>query len=187
MNFIGEWCRERCRIGGKCENCSKYCKPRFELAYAVKCSETTIWNLIFCNGYITHPCIADRIADHLGATAEQRDSIVHVDRRGGYIPIYDRVSDAYTENRGGVRAACMKEIVAIDRAGIEVLRLGSISEAAKRFRSTSPTVSNRCRRIGSVGYDEFIPPGVTFRYATEWDAMDENERKTDISRRNFPR
>lgn len=187
MNFIGEWCRERCRIGGKCESCAKYCEPRFELASAVKCSEATIWNLIFCAGYITHPGIADRIADHIGATAEQRDSIVHADRCGGYIPICDRVPDTHIENCGGARAVCMKEIVAIDRAGIEVLRLSSISDAAKRFGSTPPTVSNRCRRIGSVGYDEFIPPGITFRYAVEWDAMDENERKTDIGRRNFPK
>lgn len=187
MNFIGEWCRERCIIGSKCESCSKYCAPRFELAEAVKCSEATVWNLIFCKDYITHPNIADRIADHLGATVEQRDSIVHMDRRGGYIPICDRVSQKRNENRGGSRAACMKGIVAIDRAGIEVLRFDSIGEAAKRFGSTPPTVSNRCRRVGSAGYDEFIPPGVTFRYAAEWDAMDENERKTDISRRNFPR
>lgn len=182
MNFIGEWCREQCMIGRECEGCSAYCEPRYELAHAVKCSEATIWNLIFCNGYITHPGIADRIADYVGATSEQRDSIVHASKRGSYVPNrsckLEFVSKAFPGS---------KEVVALDRVGLEVMRFPSIAEAAKKFKTSSNSVSTRCRRKGSASCDEFLSCGFTFRYAAEWDAMGENERKTDISRRNLPK
>lgn len=187
MNFIGEWCRERCGIGGRCERCSAYCEPRYELAGAVKCSEATIWNLIFCEGYITHPGIADRISDHLCAASEQRDSIVHPSKRGGYVPLCDREAKPrrMLPDVGG--ASVMKEVVAVDRVGLEVMRFVSIVEAAKKFKTSTEMVSKRCRRKGSASNDEFLAPGVTFRYAAEWDAMSEDERKQDIGRRNFPK
>jgi hypothetical protein len=39
------------------------------------------------NGHrsITHPKIADALADYIGATAEERDNIVHSGYRGTYV------------------------------------------------------------------------------------------------------
>ena len=47
----------------------------------VGCSAELIF--IIENGGITHPNIANKIALVAGATAEQRDSMVHEERRGG--------------------------------------------------------------------------------------------------------
>lgn len=86
MNWIGKWCSEYCRVGGDCDGCHRYCEPRYALTKVAQCSEYLIWMLINERGAITHPKIADALADYIGVTAEERDSIVHPMHRGTYIP-----------------------------------------------------------------------------------------------------
>ncbi|MBO7670941.1 MAG: hypothetical protein J6S60_10170 [Oscillospiraceae bacterium] len=69
-------------------------------------------------------------------------------------------------------------VVVIDRSGVVLRRCHGVTNAAVLYGMDKTFVSSRCnRRI----VEEFQPHGVTFRYADEWDAMDEETRLADIA------
>lgn len=72
MHWITEY-RKKMQIG------------RLRFARAARCSERLIFMLEEGQG-ITHPIIANRIAEMCGATAEQRDSIAHGKHSGEWAP-----------------------------------------------------------------------------------------------------
>ena len=135
-------------------------------------------------GGITHPNIANKIAIVAQATPEQRDSMVHPDRRGGWRPPkpkrrseHEKLPQPLAPN---VIPDNARRVVMIDIAGKEIARFESISDAAEAVGCTPGTVSNRCRRAISCGTGEFRFFDCTWRYAQEWDSMSELARAADI-------
>lgn len=177
MNFIEEWCKNRCSLKNACDVCTETCFPRFRLAEAVGCSEYLIWILMNERNGKTHPLIADAIADYIGATSEQRDSIVDKKHHGKYKPNPKRKF----QNRKRFRRTSWnaKGVVAIDRVGNIVKRYDSSVEAAEQFGCSSSSIAYRCNRY-RISKDEFKPYGMTFRFSAEWDQMTEDERRRDL-------
>lgn len=180
MNWIGTWCKARCDIGNSCDNCRAQCLPRMRIASAVGCSEGLIWILMNEAGGVTHHAIADRIADYLGATAEQRDSIVHKTHKGTYKPNTtgkpQRFSNSYC-------AQSAKSVVAINRFGKVIKRYDSIKAAADSARLHGASVTYRCNRL-CTAEDEFKDLGMTFRFEEDWNNMTYEEKMNDIMRRS---
>lgn len=148
----------------------------------VGCSAELIF--IIENGGITHPNIANKIALVAGATAEQRDSMVHEERRGGWQPPkakrraeFEKTPQPMAPN---VIPDNARRVVMIDICGKEITRFESESAAADAVGCTATTVSNRCRRLTSPGTGEFRFTDCTWRFAEEWDAMSEEARMADI-------
>ena len=181
MNWIGRWCKEHCQIDKDCDHCSDLCLPRFNIARAVNCSEYLIWILVNQNGGITHPEIANAIADYIGATAEERDSIVAMEHRGKWKPNTNR---AFFEPDSSwqlvPRHGNGKSVVVVDRVGEVIARYSSITTAASRMRVDNGLVSRRCNHIGSDLRDEFEPNSFTFRFADEWDVLTPEERRANV-------
>ena len=160
---------------------------RERLAKQVGVSEQLIWKAENENGFKTHPLIANDIADYIGATAEQRDSIVHKKHHGTYKPnprakrYVAAVEKKKEKEKRERKAAERREIVAVNIAGVEQGRYPTLVAAADaHLPCTTTTVSNRAGRKLSPGVNEFMPYGVTFRYADEWDKMSVDERKEDM-------
>lgn len=133
---------------------------------------------------ITHPEIANRIAEVTGATAEQRDSIVHQKHRGTWTPRLRKKAEIKKEEKvrhfSGNVSPNARKVVRIARGGYETGRYESQSMAAMATGCTTMTVHNRCTRKLKPGTEEFSMYGCTFRYADEWDAMDERARMADL-------
>lgn len=158
---------------------------RETLGKQVECSERLIEYAEI--GYPIHPYFADAIADYTGATARQRDSLVHKKHRGTYIPKKKRqempLAAAKTAVKRELKRLPRREVVAVNRAGEEVGRYPTIVAAADAYEPcVQPTVANRCARKLSPSANEFLPYGVTFRYADEWDFMTELQRAEDMER-----
>lgn len=178
MHWIMDWCYKHCgevRKGPNCDKCvAYYCKPRFDLAAKVGCSEYLLWRLANGNREVTHPNIADRIADVTGATSRQRDSIVAAKHRGTYKR--NSIDEWKKPDSKPLKAI---PVVAIDVAGCEVSRFPSVVETARRFSISTHAVTNRCSRA-QIPKGEFNLVGFTFRLASEWDAMTPEQRKEDM-------
>ena len=134
---------------------------------------------------ITHPEIANRIAEVTGATAAQRDSIVHAKHRGTWTPKRKQKAEPPKEKEPtavapGTAPENARMVVRIDWGGYETGRYISQSDAALATGCSVMTVHNRCARKLKPGTAEFRPYGYTFRYAEEWDAMDETARMADL-------
>lgn len=179
MNWITKWCRERCEYNRDCNDCSEVCLPRFRLADAVGCSEYLIWILMFEKDSVTHPEIADLIADYTGATADERDRIVAAKHHGTYKPNPNRKFIEKKQCGGSWNA---KAVVAIDRLGCEIARYPTIESAAYGIGSKTHFVSIRCNKTGP-DRDEFKPYGMSFRFQREWDALTPEQRLKDIQER----
>lgn len=158
------------------------------LAQQVGVSEQVIWMAENQNGFKTHPLIADSIADYTGATSAQRDSIVHEKHHGTYKP-NPRAKRYGTGGAQQARPKVQKKlperriIVAVNRDCVELGRYPSLVAAAEAHEiGTMQSVADRCKRKLSPRANEFLPRGVTFRYADEWDAMPEWLRKDDMQR-----
>lgn len=180
-NWIGTWCAERCILNKRCEECSEVCSPRLAIASAVKCSEHLVWMLMFENNCVTSPYIANSIADYIGATVEQRDSIVHPKHHGTWKP-NPKLKNVNRYERIGRRDA--KPVVAVDRCGYILRRFPSMQAAAKYVGCSGPTVSIRCSEA-QLDKDEFMPYGITFRFESEWDKLTQEERYENIQKRRF--
>ena len=179
MNIIQRWCAARCGVDCECGRCTAECIPRARLAEAVGVSEHLLWILQNQTGGITHPKIADDIADFIGATPEERDELVHEKHRGTYVP--NPKNPALKKNRRAVQKTYNSlGVVAVDVAGEEVARFQSICDAAKRFNCNALTVVRRCNR-GITSQDEFEPLGVSFRFLEEWAVMSKQQRRADIA------
>lgn len=144
-----------------------------------KCSALLIG--IVEGGGITHPNIANQIAIIAGATAAQRNSMVHKNYRGGWEPPKRRpehknppkplVPDVIPDHA--------RRVVAIDIAGNEIGRYESLRAAADAAGCTQAAVSNRCHRRRVIA-SEFSSYSCTWRFEEEWDAMSELARAADI-------
>ena len=180
MNFVAEWCRARCSKKRTCEDCYGWCVPRERLASEVGISEYLVWILQNQRGAVTHPKIADALADFIGATSDQRDQIVHKRHRGTYKP-NPKNTDLKRNTRRKVisHQGQMMFVVAIECGGNEVGRFDNGGEAARQFKCSASAVRNRCERILARD-NEFNLRGVSFRYAAEWDEMSHAERVQDI-------
>lgn len=177
MNWISEWLSSGCDVAKDCDHCFKYCARRKELGDKVGCSEALIYILQYEHGGVTHPTFADRIADLVKATPEQRDSIVHAKHKGTYVP---GKTKAYKGPRDNAQPSHMKRIVVVNCIGEVLNRFDSLKDTAQMYNCTDNTVYNRCNRKLKPTTDEFASYGVTFRYAEEWDAMTKQQQLDDI-------
>lgn len=157
-------------------------------AQQVNVSEELIWILENMEKGVTHPKIADAIADYTGATPQQRDSIVHKKHHGTYKPNprakrFDARSIPKRKEKPKIKKQYRRPVVAVNMAAVEMGRYPSIIAAADaHLPCTATTVTNRCARKLSPSVNEFMPYGVTFRYADEWDMMPERLREDDMKR-----
>lgn len=179
MNWIGTWCAERCTLGKDCNECSEICDSRLVIANAVGCSEHLVWMLMFQRGCVTSPHIADAIADYIGATVKQRDSIVHPKHRGTWTPNPELKGMDLQSGRSKHDA---KPVVVIDRDGDIVRRFASIQRTAMYYGCSRPTISLRCNG-GLDVEDEFILHGISFRFEADWVGMTRAERYKSIQKR----
>lgn len=156
----------------------------------VKVSDILLERLELEPKFRTVPRIADLIADVCGATAEQRDELVLEQYKGTWKPSKRVKSLEFRVERkktGGTeedqdkpsRAEnSRRPVVAVDRAGFALFRFASVHNAAARCGVTHKAVYPRCMR--RLGRDEFALLGFTFRYADEWDAMTDAQRRADV-------
>ena len=158
------------------------------LALQVGVSEQLIWNIENGKGYgFTQPLIANDIADFTGATAAQRDSLVHPKHHGTYKPNPKRrkkMQRAKPESKAEEkRNTNRREVLAISEGGVIVGTFSGLNAAAgEYFPCTAMTVCNRCARRLCPTVNEFLPYGVTFRYADEWLNMTDEQQLNDIRR-----
>lgn len=149
----------------------------------IGCSEVLI--AILEGGGVTHPAIANRIAEVTGATQQQRDMLVNKIHRGTWTPA--KIKPA--KGRGGRKIEPMqpgyephnaRPVVKVDCYGQALQIYASIREAAADAGCRSDTVRSRCERRLSKGTNEFQTRDFTWRYAAEWYAKDREARMSDI-------
>lgn len=151
---------------------------RQQFADFVPCSEALIYLLENQNGGITHPKLANRIADICGATIKQRDSIVHKKHHGTWAPSDEPVT--LGKNRHNVNNATA--VVKIDENGNVLARYANMTFAAKCNNTNDIKIAMYCRRKQPKYRDEFEEfGGFTVRFAHEWDHMTKAERRRDIA------
>ena len=171
----------------------------------VKVSDTLLERLEIEPKFRTVPKIADLIAEVCGATAEQRDALVLEHYKGTWKPkrkgtgtagkktgtssvtasgcaTFPRgeglgTAEEATDRHTRAENSC-RPVVAVDRAGFALFRFASVHNAAARCGVTHKAVYPRCMR--RLGRDEFALLGFTFRYADEWDAMTDAQRRADV-------
>lgn len=180
MNWIGTWCKQRCELEKNCDECYEICTPRIGIANAVKCQEHLIWILMNQRGGVTHPNIANAIANYIGATEEERDSIVAPIHRGTWKP------DPKKKNAARSRlysSQCALPVVAVDRLGRVLRRFPSIRLAAAHIGCSTDVVAKRCHCV-DMNKDEFVPYGMTFRFEPDWDMLSDAERRENIRKRS---
>lgn len=182
MHWIMEYCHKMCGGDNTCDRChAYYCKPRFDLANKAKCSEHLLWMLANGHNVVTHPNIADRIADECRATSEQRDTLVAAKHHGTYKPSPPSPTKAEEiREEISIQKNNCRPVVAVDVLGREVSRYISAEGAAHYLYCSSRSVWRRCQR--RCIKDEFEPFGITFRYADEYDAMTPEQRRADVAR-----
>lgn len=152
---------------------------RFQFAKAVGVSESLIWLLENERNAITHPMIANDIADYTGATIAQRDSIVHEKHKGTWRPDPKKrrrnKKAAKSETKPDTKPAAMcndgrfkgREVYAIDKDGEIVGRYISVSDAARQNAMETSTVYARCQE--TLVENEFLANDITFRFADGYD------------------
>lgn len=176
-NFITRWGMAKCDSRVDCSVCvNRRCYPRKELSEATGCSEQLVELLQSAHGAVTHPNIADRIADYIGVSPEERDEIVADKHNGTYIP-GTSTPPPFIEPYLSWNA---RYIVVLNRYGTELCRYGSADKVSYHTGASSGCILTRCKRELTV-VDEFDAHGITFRFADEWDAMTEEERIADLN------
>ena len=159
----------------------------------IGCTEALVYMLERSSRPITHPNIADLLAEACGATAEQRDSIVAKKWRGEWkgdgIPrclkgcewTMGKAKEAAPGPRDqpywrrGV--AGRRSIVKIDANGNVLERYVSLTQATALCGQSMNSIGERARKCVR---NEFIPGGHSFRFAEEWDKMTPEERRKDL-------
>lgn len=179
----------------------KHGLTRAELAQLAGVSPALIGILEDQNRAITHPQLANQIAEICGATAAQRDGIVHPKHRGTWKPsrkpadigrllrlrkprpkpekpkvevpdLPKRPAVQYGSNR--------RAVVALDREGRVLARYESIMAAGMGEGRNLSCVAMRCARKVAR---EWNRNDRTYRYADEWDAMNAAQRTADMAGR----
>ena len=177
-NWIATWCKQRCSIDKACDRCYCFCLPRLRVAKAVGCSEQLLWMLMNEHGCVTHPNIANAIADYMCATQAERDSIVAPKHRGTWTPRPGRISE--DRERGGSWNS--KGVVALDRLGQVIARFPTIKAAARHAGCSPSAISYKCNKMHAHG-DEFKQFGMAFRFEADWELMSPEEQLLDISKK----
>ena len=138
---------------------------------------------------ITHPQLADAIATVCGATAKQRDRIVHEKHRGQWtlnpddMPIVMAAIQAAMNDKPVKDAPKprvipgAKAVVKIDFYGNVLATYVSLTEAAKQNRMSEKTITKLCRRNKPGNVNPF-----TFRYADDWYKMSNAEKIVDAKK-----
>lgn len=153
-------------------------------AAEITCSEVLIG--ILEGGGITHPEIADRIAEVTECTAQQRDSMVHKKHHGTWKPKpkkqrKDKTDDGMLHPEpNGRTPRNARAVLKVDRSGQAVGIFLSMVAASEEMGCTVTAVLNRCNRKLSKRTDEFVPYGFTWRYADEWYNMNPDARAADM-------
>lgn len=164
------------------------------------------------HGGITHPAIAAVITLVCGGTAENWNSIVHEDYRGqwkpgqkiNFKPRFEDEAEEFSihpeqakkkpaEKKPADKPKCTemnvdkcKPVVQICTHGMEIMRFASMTEAAAHAKVPISSVSQRCNKNISERTDEFKLAKCTWRFAEEWDAMDEKQRAEEVKRARKP-
>lgn len=158
----------------------------------IGCTEALVYMLERSSRPVTHPTIANLLAEACGATAEQRDEIVPKKYRGGWkgdgVPrclkgcewtlgkAKEKIEPAIQISwRHG--AAGRREVAKIDRNGFVLERYPSLTYACAACGNSMNSIGERARKRVR---DEFLPDGYSFRYAEEWDRMTPEERRKDM-------
>lgn len=176
----------------------RMCMEARELAELAGVTESLIYILENQAKAVTHPLLANRIAEVCGASAEQRDMIVAAKHRGTWKPGPKRTwarprpqpkpepepppppreIPKGTGQRGGLNK---RAVVKLDRFGRVLARYEGVLYAARLEQISPSVVFRRCGR--EINSDEFRPHGCTWRYADEWDAMSPGQRAADLAGR----
>lgn len=146
----------------------------------IGCSEALIG--ILEGGGITHPLIADRIADVTGATSAQRDILVHKMHHGTYRPQKAQKREPrknLAPTDPDYKPVNARQVVRIDVL-LQAKRFASIREAAAAEGCNAETVRVRCDRALTVKQKELMVRDHTWRYADEWDSMSQDQRLEDM-------
>ena len=129
-------------------------------------------------GGVTHPKIANAIAECCGATVEQRDMIVSQSHKGEWEP---RQKAQYAR-RGGFNynncASGAKPVVKVDRHGNVVAAYESLVEASRHEQMNEDNIRKRCKR--RLKQEITLDMPFTFRYQDEWLSMSMEEQLRDI-------
>ena len=153
---------------------------------------------------VTHPHIADCIAAVCGATAKQRDMIVHRIHRGEWVPTDEtrnlakeanKANIGYTVDAPAARKrkppANKRAVVKVDICANIVDRFSSVSDAAKEAETRKANIRSRCQRRVVHEFrryrdnnGNYIMRIFTYRYADEWDSMTREQRIADVNFQN---
>ena len=174
-------------------------------ARPINVSDRLVFMLEIMPGAVTHPNIADLLAEACGATAAERDSIVDERYRGDWTPPRKplRLEDFMWEwpfmpprpepepepepelmldlrrREKKHQAHNARAVVAVNRMGEAIARFESVKDAADAANGSEDCVHERCKRHVRM---EFKYRGYTWRYLKEWEAMTEEERRRDVGR-----
>jgi len=176
----------------------------------LRVSDELLYLLENFGNFRTVPKLADLIAEVCGATAEQRDALVLEKYRGtwkpkegkaGPHPSFPGQCKHFRENppstqgygyahpkgkalgEGPYREQMDgRAVVKVNRYATELARYRTGHDAAVQNCVTENQVTRRCHH--RYQSDEFKLAGYTFRFAREWDAMTEAQRRADIARLN---
>lgn len=122
---------------------------------------------------VTHPLIANVIAEVCGATVEQRDMIVADIHKGTWEP--EKETPVLRPKRVPIGA---KPVVKIDRNRNIVGWFESVADASRRDGHNETVVRNRCKHRANYEFNSLFP--YTYRYEDEWLKMTEEERIEDL-------
>lgn len=156
-------------------------------------SEALIYRLECWQGCITHPKLANLIARACGATPEQRDMIVHKSQRGTWRGVdAPQLKRAREPRRPSAPVVCeetrqgnytnhpTRSVVVLDRGGNTLARFPSIQTAAAFVGLSTTSVRMRC--IHKTPREMAEGNACTCRYADEWDAMTNEQKRAHIKR-----
>lgn len=179
MHWLKQWRSEhqlsRKQLAEKIKKPGTISNPGSEIG----CSELLIG--ILEGGGITHPLIADRIADVTGATSAQRDMLVHKIHYGTYRP--QKIQKKGKINPRSTNADCGTEdsrpVVRID-AMLQTKHYAGIKEAATDEGCKTEVIRMRCDRALVEKRKDMMMRDHTWRYADEWDNMNRIEQMRDM-------
>lgn len=129
---------------------------------------------------VTHPVIANAIAEYCGATPQQRDMIVAEVHRGDWKPRqgvkYARPSQSMFNNVPNGA----KPVVKIGMSGNVLAAYESVADAARKELHSEDFIRKCCQRRAKG--DMILAVPYTFRFQSEWVAMTREGQLMDIQR-----
>lgn len=167
--------------------------------WRLRCSDSLIWLLENRRNAVTHPNIADLLAEACGATPKQRDMIVARKHRctwaGSKGPDIAKLV-GWKADKGATKkifkgrdygwhyaskAKYMryKPVVMVDKGANVVSRYDSMEQAAEMSGCSRNAVSDRCNHLIR---DEFRLNGHTWRFVDEWEKQTPEERLRSFGR-----